>query len=146
MLWLSQGAKATGRYRNSSWLGHQADAVIEIQEPKAENTIRDLCVRKKRMDVFSYRVELAHGQYQLVTGSRPEAKGDAPKLSGERRKVLKALVAGMSYTVWRAAYGGNANTFKKEVGVLDGLGLVTQDVEHGTWAPVQFTVEQELAA
>ena len=52
----------------------------------------------------------------------------------------------MPYGEWLAAYGGSVNTFKKEVRVLARLGLATHDAEQGTWAPVQFTVEQEVAA
>jgi hypothetical protein len=146
MLWLSQGAKATGRYRNSSWLGHVVDAVIEIKEPKPDSAVRELVVPKRRMDVFGYRVELVQGRYRLLTGPRDVVEGEAPKLSGERKKVLRVLRAGMTWSQWAEAYGGNANTFKKEVRELRRLGVVVQDEEGGTWAPVQFEAEQELAA
>jgi AAA domain-containing protein/primase/DNA polymerase family protein len=87
MLWLGQGAKATGRYRNSSWLGHQVDAVLELKEPAADSPVREILVRKRRMDVFGFRVELVHGHYRMLTGRRAP-----PNVCDAADKILSYLV------------------------------------------------------
>jgi hypothetical protein len=141
-LWLSQGAKATGRYRNSSWLGHAADVVIEIREPEAGSPVRELTVPKRRLDVFGCRVELDGDRYRLVTGPRDLVRDEAPALKGERKRVLDALTAGMCYSEWQAAYGGNVNTFEYEHRQLRKAGLVEQAAETLLWSPTRFRGEQ----
>jgi hypothetical protein len=81
----------------------------------------------------------------VIDKGTPSGK-QGPRLSGEKKKVLNALKPGMRFSEWRDEYGGKPDTFKTEVARLKALGLVTQDGEHGPWSPVQFEVEQELAA
>jgi len=84
MLWLGQGSKATGKYRNSSWLGHTADLVLEVQKPENDTTpIREFLVPKRRLDVFGYRVKLVGARYELTT---------ARAAATDRLEVLRAIL------------------------------------------------------
>lgn len=145
MLWLAQASKATGKYRNTSWLGHAVDVNMDIAEPTEGSGIRKINVPKSRVEgMRSYRVELGGNDFRIVQGDA--VAKDVP-LSGEQAKVLKALQPGMTFGAWLAAYGGNRNTFKKAVTGKRGLRdreLVTQDADAGTWSLVQYTVEEAL--
>ena len=138
MVWLAQAAKSSGHYRNSSWLGHAADVVVELREPQPSSAVRELVVRKRRFDVFGCRVELVGTRYELVTGPRAVVAVEAPELRGERKRVLEALTAGMCYSDWQAAYraqGGRVNTFESEQRRLRQAGLAVQDPESLLWSP-----------
>ncbi len=101
MIWLAQANKATGKYRNSSWFGHQADVSLDIAEPDEDSGLRKIVKRKTRIDgIRSYKVELVANAYRLVLG-------DEDGLDGTRLTVRNALPkdTGLSDTDWKRASG-----------------------------------------
>jgi len=101
-------------------------------------------LKKSRIYMRSYTLELVNDAYRLVVGQLPEDLG--PRISKERRRILDALSQAMGWTDWLASYGGNKDTFSSGVRWLRDHEYVRQDDERGTWSPNQFTVEQARAA
>ena len=151
-----QASKATGRYRNSSWFGHQCDVSYDIAEFTPEtNPVRKIVKRKTRVEgMRTFKAELTNNDFRLVLGDEDNGTASsAPTLLTKTQKVIvNALTGNMTWTDWCAASKVNANTFKTAVLGRSGKGglvrceppVVVQHAEQGTWSPVQFAAEQLL--
>lgn len=143
--------KSTGEYAGSVGIGAAADTIITMRNVDKQPTIRKLELRGRwGFPSRSVRyVDDVQGYLDVegeLTVTPPDQEKKKRKLGGEMLKVLEALKPGMTYSTWEVEYGGNESTFKTSVNRLKERELVTQDSRTGTWARVQFTVEQELAA
>jgi hypothetical protein len=137
---------ATQRPKGSSRIPDCADAGFLLENKNGALTLTRQKMRDPEQRAPIY-LKLTKQDAALVvdTGTRTT---DLPTamLRGERKKALAALKPGMRFSEWEKAYGGNANTVRYEVGQRHKRELVTQDLEKGTWAPMQFNVEHEMRA
>jgi len=67
MVWIAQAKKADGSYRDSTAIGHSADVVLELPAPELGSARRRVRVKKSRLELQEFTVELVGDDFQLVS-------------------------------------------------------------------------------
>lgn len=147
---LVHAKKGDGTYAGSVGIGAAADTIITMRDVDKHPTARRLEMKGRwgfPSEVVRY-VDDVQGYVSAadLDGAQLALEQTKAVPKGQLKKIFDALKPGMTYSEWEQAYGGAHETFKSGVRRLKERDLVTQHPQNGTWAPVQFMAEQELAA
>jgi len=142
---LLHATKADGNYRGSTGIGAAPDVILTMRDDPADPCRRWLDVRGRwGFPAQCVRFEGEATGYRTVDGATaPAASG--PKISTARATILKALKPGMKWAEWKAAYGGNPNTFKHGIAWLRSERLVHYDDGTGQYQRDEFEASQVVA-
>src|SRR6266571_4034856 len=155
---LHHARRSDGKAADSRHITAQCDVVLEqLKLPKDTASGCQEIVVRGRWIMGDFKVRLVDGKRcELVAGGDADSAKPTGKPSPEEKKVLAALMDGLTWAEWKAGYVGDiadkdkrkskGETFKTCARRLVDKKLVHPNEEAGTYSIDQFGVTQEQAA